>query len=377
MASATDKPAPGTALANAVENLPVNQKTQEIGAYLNMRLDTIEEALPSNMKAEGKRLIRRAMIYFASKAELHDCTVPSFLMCVVQAAELGLALDGRLCHAVAYNVKVSRKGDPDKWERRAQCMPDFKGLVSVAKRSNQISDCDGDIVCEGDHFRYGMLNGSNVFEFTPNPDKRGKIRGAFARVVMPNGLWSVEYMNLDQLNAIRQKSKAKDSGPWVTDTEQMYVKTAIRRLLKMYCDDPSFIHATEIDDLSDVIEGQIVTSNNSRSRVRLSAHNDTLAAPPAAVLTAQPSVSPIPTRTTEESHVPAEPRSSRKAREQQQEHASESAPTLPERFAACKTHKEALKLRDDICDPESTAMEDEIAAAGVLYDQWVKDHEGK
>jgi phage recombination protein Bet len=52
-------------------------------------------------------------------------------------------------------------------------------------------------------------------------------------------------------------------------------------------------------------------------------------------------------------------------------------PTLPERFAACKTHKEALKLRDDICDPESTATEDEIAAAGVLYDSWVKDHEGK
>lgn len=374
MASATDKPAPGTAIANAIENMPVNIKTQEIGAYLNMRLDTIEEALPSNMKHEGKRLIRRAMIYFASKAELHECTVPSFLMCVVQAAELGLALDGRLCHAVAFNVNAGTKQNP-RWEKRAQCMPDFKGLVSVAKRSNQIADCDGDIVCEGDHFRYGMLNGANVFEFTPNPDKRGKIRGAFARVVMPNGLWSVEYMNLEQLNHIRQKSKAKDSGPWVTDTEQMYVKTAIRRLLKMYCDDPSFIHATEIDDLSDVIEGQIVTSNNGRSRVRLSEHNATLAAPPAAVLAAEASVSPIPARATQVEAVSAEPRSSRKAREQQQEQPTTAEqPTLADRFTACKTHKEALKLRDEICDPESTATEDEIAAAGELYDQWVKDH---
>jgi phage recombination protein Bet len=53
---------------------------------------------------------------------------------------------------------------------------------------------------------------------------------------------------------------------------------------------------------------------------------------------------------------------------------TQDAPTLADRFTACKTHKEALKLRDEICDPESTATEDEIAAAGELYDQWVKDH---
>lgn len=272
--------APKGTIVAAVDNLPVNQKTQEIGAYLNMRLDTIEQALPSNMKGEAQRLIRRAMIYFASKSELHDCTVNSFLLCVVQAAELGLALDGRLCHAVAYNCNAAPKGRPAQWEKRAQCQPDYKGLVSVAKRSKQIADADGDIVCENDHFKYGMVDARTVFEFTPHPDTRGKIRGAFARVILPNGLWSVEYMNLEQLNHVRDKSKAKDSGPWVSDTEQMYVKTAIRRCLKMYCDDPTFIHATEIDDLSDVIEGQIVRSGGSQSRVRLSSVS-TLTRPPA------------------------------------------------------------------------------------------------
>lgn len=304
--AATDKPAPGSIVANAVDNLPVNVRTQEIGAYLNMRLDSIEQALPSNMKGEGQRLIRRAMIQFASKAELHECTVPSFLMCVVQAAELGFAIDGRLCHAVAYSCNVAPKGQPPRWEKRAQCQPDYKGLVSVAKRSNQIADCDGDIVCVNDHFKYGMVNGQNVFEFTPNPDDRGAIRGAFARVVLPNGLWSVEYMNLKQLNHIREKSKSKDKGPWVTDTEQMYVKTVIRRCLKMYCDDPSFIHATELDDIADSLEGRIV-SNNGRAKIRASSLNDQLAAPPANVLTIEPNKA-----TTH----PATPRSERRRQEQ-------------------------------------------------------------
>lgn len=50
----------------------------------------------------------------------------------------------------------------------------------------------------------------------------------------------------------------------------------------------------------------------------------------------------------------------------------EFTPALPDRFTACKTHKEALKLRDDICGPESTATEDECTAAQELYDSWCK-----
>jgi hypothetical protein len=50
---------------------------------------------------------------------------------------------------------------------------------------------------------------------------------------------------------------------------------------------------------------------------------------------------------------------------------------LADRFAAFKTHKEALKLRDEICDPTSDASDDERAAADALYDQWCKDHGAK
>ena len=52
-------------------------------------------------------------------------------------------------------------------------------------------------------------------------------------------------------------------------------------------------------------------------------------------------------------------------------------PTLADRFAACKTHKEALKLRDDICEPTSDATEEERDAAEELYAQACKDRDWK
>jgi recombinational DNA repair protein RecT len=39
-------------------------------------------------------------------------------------------------------------------------------------------------------------------------------------------------MTIDEVDAIRQRSKAASAGPWVTDFEEMAKKTVMRRLLK-------------------------------------------------------------------------------------------------------------------------------------------------
>jgi hypothetical protein len=39
-------------------------------------------------------------------------------------------------------------------------------------------------------------------------------------------------MSIDEVDAIRMRSKASSSGPWVTDYEEMAKKTVMRRLLK-------------------------------------------------------------------------------------------------------------------------------------------------
>ena len=47
-----------------------------------------------------------------------------------------------------------------------------------------------------------------------------------------SGAPQFEWMSLEQLEAIHQRSKAKDFGPWNTDTEEMYRKTVVRRASK-------------------------------------------------------------------------------------------------------------------------------------------------
>ena len=225
-----------TELAKAPpRELSVNQQISE---KLNERLATIEQILPDACKGQAERLVKRALFYFATAKSdrLRKCTPASFVTCVVQAAEIGLPLDGRLGHAVPYGTEASFQ-------------PDYKGLVVLARRTGQIKDAYGDVVCENDHFKHGREGPESVLEHTYQIGQpRGKVIGAYCVIKFPGGDWRYEIMDADELDKIRKRSKASGAGPWVTDTDQMRIKTVLKRGLKLYCDDPSMVRALELDD---------------------------------------------------------------------------------------------------------------------------------
>lgn len=204
------------------------------------RIARIEEVLPEGMKGQARRLAKRALMTFARRKELSDCPAPEFIRCVVEAAEVGLAIDGKLCYVVRYK---------STW----QCQPDYKGLIAVAKRSGQIKDCYADVVRQHDHFEAYRKNGESCLEHHFDLSiERGEVLGAYAIVKLPDGDWRYELMSRDELDKIQARAPSK-SGPWSTDVNEMRKKTVIRRLLKSYCDDPAFVRASEMDDhLEDV-----------------------------------------------------------------------------------------------------------------------------
>ena len=55
-------------------------------------------------------------------------------------------------------------------------------------------------------------------------------------------------MSVDEIEAIRRRSKAGNSGPWVTDWNEMAKKTVFRRLTKWLPLSPEFRDAVEADD---------------------------------------------------------------------------------------------------------------------------------
>ncbi len=80
---------------------------------------------------------------------------------------------------------------------------------------------------------------------------RGACIGAYA-VVKLESSWRYELMDIEDLNRIKSRSPSFNSskgpaGPWISDENEMRRKTIIKRILKMYCDDPAVVRALELD----------------------------------------------------------------------------------------------------------------------------------
>jgi len=175
------------------------------------------------------------MLYFGRRQDLRACSLESKIDVVLSAAELGLCLDGRLAHAVPY------KG-------QAALIVDYKGLISIARRAGLIEDVYADVICEGDECEFRRTGAEEVFVhgYDPRID-RGNVCGAYAMILFRGGRSRVVTMSLGELESIRARSRAGGSGPWMTDTAEMYKKTVTRRALKTYCDDPALSRAFDVD----------------------------------------------------------------------------------------------------------------------------------
>lgn len=210
-------------------------RSRVINDALTKRIELVEEVLPEGMKGQAERLVKRAIMTFNRRQELQDCPPAEFIRCVVEAAEIGLAIDGKLCYVVRYK---------STW----QCQPDYKGLIAVAKRSGQIIDCYGDVICENDTFEHHRRCDQSHLEHTYAVGQpRGNPIGAYAVLKLPKGEWRYEIMGIEDLDKIQARAPAKN-GPWRTDPDEMRKKTVFRRALKLYCDDPGFVRALEMAD---------------------------------------------------------------------------------------------------------------------------------
>lgn len=198
--------------------------------------EKIEELLPDHMKGQARRFCKRAVFTFSNKPELQKCSAASFVKCVLGAAELGLAIDGRLAHAVPY------KGE-------ASLQIDYKGIIAVARRTKIIRDCYARIVYDGDDFEASDEDGECHLRHKRTFESKTPLF-AYAVIKLPDGEWRYELMDMQELDEIRKRSAAwrNAKGPWTTDDLEMRKKTVIKRALKTYCDDPAIIRALEIDD---------------------------------------------------------------------------------------------------------------------------------
>jgi recombination protein RecT len=171
---------------------------------------------------------------------------------MLQAAQWGLELDPVL--GLAYLVP---------YKTTATLIPGYQGLMELARRSGKVLSFDVAGVHEADTFKYRRgLNKS--LTHIPALTARGKLIAVYAIAYLthetyqipasgahPRALTEFEVMNLEEVDAIRERSRAGRGGPWVTDYEAMAKKTVVRRLCKILPRTPELARALHIDEEAD------------------------------------------------------------------------------------------------------------------------------
>jgi len=199
----------------------------------------IADVAPKHMDAA--RFIRLANLAINKVPKLQQADQLSIISAVMDAARLGLEI-GRECHLVPFYDSKSKK-------TMCQLIPDYKGIIKLMVNAG-VKSVDARVVREGDLFevQYGS---------TPYIQHEPKLGSQEPRKVV--AYYSVAHMGRDvppkvevmepwEVDAIRNRSKAKDHGPWKTDPEEMGKKTVVKRMGKQIPQSPEVAEILEMDN---------------------------------------------------------------------------------------------------------------------------------
>lgn len=211
----------------------ITQHKKEIKGWLKSDdfKAALAQSLPKHMTTE--RFVRVSLTATMKNPKLLECTRESIFKCMLDLSSLGLEPDGRRAHLIPYG-------------KEAQLIIDYKGLIELAKRSGEIKSWRAMLVCENDIFK--EINGQVQHEVDwLNPKGRGKAVAVYSHVVNQYDIHDYEIMTFDEVEAVRKRSKAGKSGPWVSDFNEMAKKTVMRRHSKRLTLSPEFNDALDKD----------------------------------------------------------------------------------------------------------------------------------
>lgn len=176
--------------------------------------------------------IEAALMACVKNADLFKCTPASVALSLRQAAQTGLEI-GRTAHLVPYGQTCT-------------FIPDYKGLIELAVATHKVVSIRVRAVYEGEPFEYTEGGAGPDIRHTPRMSGTGgKIVGAYAIADLRFGRYKVEWMNVDEINAVRSKSKSWARG----DLTDWYArKTVVRRLCKTLPSSAKLQTALKYDD---------------------------------------------------------------------------------------------------------------------------------
>lgn len=220
---------------------------QTLKHELERIMPAMAAVLPKHVTPE--RLVKIVLLATQKNQDLLKCSTQSIAQCLMQGAELGLELGGAL--GQAYLVPYKTKDG----SYTAQFIIGYRGLIQLARNSGSLESIAAHVVYRSDPFKVNLAEEEVIhdLDLSATDRKDGDIVAAYAiaRFFPPpgrdKGAKQIEVMTRAQIDAIRNRSRAGNFGPWVTDYAEMARKTVVRRLCKYLPLSPEIVRALEAD----------------------------------------------------------------------------------------------------------------------------------
>ena len=220
------------ALARPADRM--REATKQISLAIKGREAVLRDLLPPEISPARMRSL--ALTIFQKNPALLDCSIPSILGAIYEAAKVGLEPDTGTqdCHLIPYKGK-------------ATFQLGFRGLVKLARRGmgSDVPIWSGH-VCAGDHFVHEenppslehrrratfKKNGAHEWMVPMTPEERGPLIAAYACARFKDGFVLPRVVYEDEIARARKSSKSRN-GPWIHHEPAMWEKTAVKRLCKL------------------------------------------------------------------------------------------------------------------------------------------------
>lgn len=210
---------------NDAKNVVVKQKLMTVADFFEQKKSLIAQALPKTITPE--RLIGIFTMILRTSPKLMECSQNSLIGAVIQTVQLGLQ-PGNIGHI--HLIPFNNKGTLE-----CQLVIGYKGFVELVNRSGRATILTAEVVYANDQFEYEQ--GLNpILKHKPANGDRGEKIGVYC--IAKNLLASEKvfvYIQKEEIEKIRKASKSQLSeySPWNTWAEEMWKKTAVKRISKL------------------------------------------------------------------------------------------------------------------------------------------------
>lgn len=233
----------------AKQHDPVRQDLQTL---LQKMGPEIARALPKHVNPD--RMARIALTALRTTPKLAQCTPESFLGSIIQASQLGLEVNTPLGHAYLLPFEERRTG-----RTICQLIIGYQGALDLARRSGMVKSIYAFPVYEGDAFDWELGLNPTISHKPSKEDGREarKLTHVYAVAKLEGGEPIFTVLTRAEVEKYRGRSRASNSGPWVTDFEAMALKTAIRRLYRWLPKSAEMARAEAFDEAPEIGKSQI------------------------------------------------------------------------------------------------------------------------